>query len=122
MDWRARTETKNVIYESEAGARRTASPPLGNHLQHACRGETVSSIACVYVDEQKTEQTKTSNAAGYARSRSAQRDQMTEATRRTDMSDKGIAEERNILRTGSVNSATKVKTFETPLGLKQNAQ
>ena len=82
----------------------------------------MSSIAYVYVDEQKTEQTKTSNAAGYARSRSAQRDQMTEATRRTDMSDKGIAEERNILRTGSVNSATKVKTFETPLGLNQNAQ
>ena len=73
----------------------------------------MSSIACVYVDEQKTEQTKTSNAAGYARSRSAQRDQMTEATRRTDRSDKGIVEERNILRTGSVNSATKVKTFET---------
>ena len=122
MDWRARTETKNVIYESEAGARRTASPPLGNHLQHACRVETVSSIACVYVDEQKTEQTKTSNAAGYARSRSAQRDQMTEATRRTEMSDKGIAEERKILRTGSVHGFEKANTAETSFGLNQAEQ
>ena len=77
----------------------------------------MSSVTCVYVDEQKTEHTKTSNAAGYARSRSAQRDQMTEAAKRTDISDKGIAEERKILRTGSVHGGAEVKTFETALGL-----
>ena len=82
----------------------------------------MSSITCVYVDEQKTEQTKTSNAAGYARSRSAQRDQMSEVAKRTNMSDKGIAEERKNLRMDSVHATTKVKIFETALGLNQAVQ